>query len=36
MYFHPPAAVSQLLVEAGFTPHVAGHAGFWEILIARR
>ena len=36
MHFHPPARVHTLLREAGFTPRVAGHAGFWEIAVATR
>jgi 2-polyprenyl-3-methyl-5-hydroxy-6-metoxy-1,4-benzoquinol methylase len=36
MYFHSPDVVRRLLVEAGFTPRVAGHAGLWEILVAAR
>ena len=36
MHFHPPSRVSALLSEAGFTPSIAGHAGFWEILVAKR
>jgi 2-polyprenyl-3-methyl-5-hydroxy-6-metoxy-1,4-benzoquinol methylase len=36
MVLHSPDDVRRLLVEAGFTPRVAGHAGLWEILVAGR
>jgi Methyltransferase domain len=36
MYFHSPDLVRQMLIEAGFAPRVAGHAGVWEILVAGR
>jgi magnesium-protoporphyrin O-methyltransferase len=36
LHYHTRARVQSLLRAAGFEPTVTGHAGLWEILIARR
>ena len=36
MYLHSPEAMQRVLQEQGFTPHVIGHRGAWELLIAAK
>ncbi len=36
MQHHSPAALHSYLESTGFRPHVAGHRGMWEVLVATR
>ena len=36
LYLHSPEAMQQFLRSRGFVPHVLGHRGVWQLLVAAR